>query len=92
MCKCRQKSLVFFNKMIVITMHPLLSNLHIVLVQKLPIFFAIHYNRSNLLQHPILFDSEGSCSLAPDVLRWGKCSRDCKILDHKPFKSLETVS
>jgi len=37
MFKCRQKSLVFFNKMIVITMHPLLSNLIKVLVQKLPV-------------------------------------------------------
>ncbi len=91
MFKCRQKSLVFLNMVIVVMMHPLLCNLHIVLVQKLPIFFAMHYCWTNLLRHPILSDSEDSCSLASDVLRWGGCSRNCKILDSKPLKILESV-
>ena len=63
------KSLVFFNKTIVIMMHPLLSNLPIVLVQKLPIFSAIHDSRSNLLRHPISFDREDSSGVIVMTLR-----------------------
>ena len=90
MFKCRQKSLVSFNKMMVVGMHPLLCYLCIVHVQQ---FFAIHcYGRTYLLRQPISFGSEDSCSLAPDALRWGRCNRNCKVLDSKPLKILKSVS
>ncbi len=80
------------NKMIVIRMHPLLSDLRVVLEEKLTILSAIHYCKSNLLLHPISFNNEDSWSSALDTLRWSRCRRNCKILDSKPFKNFESVS
>jgi hypothetical protein len=64
-------------------MHPRLGNLGVTLVENVFVLSAIHHGSSNLLAHPILLDSEESCGLTPDMLRWSRRCRDTEILDSK---------
>ncbi len=80
-----------FNRMIVIMMHPLLSNLPIVLVQKLPIFSAIYDSRSNLLRHPILFDPEDSSVVIVLTLRLEGPDRVVLRASDSTFRSIASA-
>jgi len=69
--------------MMVALMHHLLGNLGVTLVENVFVLSAIHHDSSNLLAHPTLLDSEDSCGLTPDTLRWSRHCRDTAILDSK---------